>query len=53
MDLGFYIYPMKSQKVNPNNAYLTLHKGNQPPPLAQTKVPFRPKLPNEGKKPDL
>ena len=27
-DIGFYVYPMESGKVNPNNDDLTLHKGS-------------------------
>ena len=39
-DLKFYIYPMMSAKVNPNNDNVSLHKGSLFPTLAQTKVPM-------------
>ena len=39
-DLEFYIYPMTSAKVKPNNDNVALHKGSLFPTLAQTKVPI-------------
>ena len=47
-DLKFYIYPMTSAKVNPNNEKLALNKGSPFLALTQTKVPIELQTPEGG-----